>query len=120
MARTGFCEPGAERLSTTIDAIVDELVVEGSLMYRYSGQKDKEGAFLACSGWLVEALVHAGRLGEAEQRFTHFIAHANDVGLLTEEIDPPSGELLGNMPQALTHLALIGAATALDSALHDD
>lgn len=114
VARTGFCEPGDPRLSTTIDAIVEELVVAGSLVYRYSGQQDKEGAFLACSCWLVEALVHAGRVQEAERRFTEFVAHANDLGLLTEEIDPASGELLGNMPQALTHLAVIGAATALD------
>lgn len=120
MARTGFCEPGDPRLSTTIDAIVEELVVEGSLVYRYSGQQDEEGAFLACSCWLVEALVHAERVQEAEQRFSEFVDHANDVGLLTEEIDPSSGELRGNMPQALTHLAVIGAATALDSALDDD
>ncbi len=120
MARTGFCEPRDTRLSTTIDAIVAELAAEGSLLYRYSGQQDKEGAFLACSCWLVEALVHAGRIQEADQRFTEFVEHANDLGLLTEEIDPQSGELLGNMPQALTHLAVIGAATTLNSALEDD
>jgi GH15 family glucan-1,4-alpha-glucosidase len=117
MARTGFSPPGDERLSTTIDAIVSELTVAGSLVYRYSGQQDHEGAFMACSCWLVEALVHVGRVPEAEQRFTEFIQHANDVGLLTEEIDPPTGELRGNVPQALTHLAVIGAATTLDSAL---
>jgi GH15 family glucan-1,4-alpha-glucosidase len=117
MARTGFCEPGDPRLSATIDAITDELLVDGSLVYRYSGQQDKEGAFLACSCWLVEALVHTGRVKEAQQRFTAFIEHANNVGLLTEEIDPPTRELRGNIPQALTHLAVIGAATALNSAL---
>ncbi len=120
IARTGFCCPGDPRLSTTVDAIVDELTVPGSLVYRYSGQQDQEGAFLACSCWLVEALVHAGRVPEAEQRFTEFIEHANDVGLLTEEIDPSTGELLGNLPQALTHLAVIGAATALSRALDGD
>lgn len=117
MARTGFCQPGDRRLSTTIDAIAAELVVDGSLVYRYSGQEDQEGAFLACSCWLVEALIHADRVPEAEQRFTEFIDHANDLGLLTEEIDPPTGDLLGNFPQALTHLAVIGAATSLNTAL---
>lgn len=117
MARTGFCQPGDSRLSTTIDAIVDELLVGESLIYRYSGQRDAEGAFLACSCWLVEALVHVGRLDEAERRFADFVTHANDLGLLTEEIDPATGELLGNIPQALSHLALIGAATSLDAAL---
>lgn len=117
MARTGFCAPGDARLSSTIDAIVDELLVQDSLVYRYSGQQDQEGVFLACSCWLVEALVHVGRVPEAERRFNLFIEHANDVGLLTEELDPPTGELRGNLPQALTHLALIGAAISLNSAL---
>jgi GH15 family glucan-1,4-alpha-glucosidase len=117
MARTGFAEPGDGRLSTTVDAIVAELAVPGSLVYRYSGQHEKEGAFLACSCWLVEALVHIGRVHEAEQRFTEFVDHANDVGLLTEEIHPGTGELLGNLPQALSHLAVIGAAITLSAAL---
>ncbi len=117
MARTGFAQPGDERLSSTIDAVLEELVVADSLVYRYSGQQEKEGAFLACSCWLVEALVHVGRVTEAEARFSEFVTHANDVDLFTEEIDPASGELLGNLPQALTHLAVIGAATALSSAL---
>ena len=117
MARTGFCEPGDPRLSSTIDAILDELAVGETLVYRYSGQQDQEGAFLACSCWLVEALVHCGRLAAAQPRFTAFLEHANDVGLFSEEIDPATGELLGNLPQALTHLAVIGAATSLDAAL---
>jgi GH15 family glucan-1,4-alpha-glucosidase len=120
MARTGFSAPGDERLSRTIDAIIDELVVAGSLVYRYSGQQDAEGAFLACSCWLVEALVHVGRVEEAKARFNEFITYASDLDLLTEEIDPASGELLGNLPQALTHLAVIGAATALSTALDED
>jgi GH15 family glucan-1,4-alpha-glucosidase len=116
MARTGFSPPNDERLNSTIDAIISELCVDGSLVYRYSGQQDQEGAFLACSCWLVEALVHVGRIEEAEQRFDDFIGHVNDVGLLSEEFDPATSELRGNLPQALTHLAIIGAATALNSA----
>lgn len=117
MARFGFCAPGDPRLSATIDAIVAELGAQHALLYRYSGQQAQEGAFLACSCWLVEALVHVGRTAEAEQWFTTFVEHTNDVGLLTEEIEPASGDLLGNLPQALTHLAVINAATSLDAAL---
>jgi GH15 family glucan-1,4-alpha-glucosidase len=117
MARFGFGESDDRRMSTTIDAIIAELLVDDGLVYRYSGQQEKEGAFLACSCWLVEALVHVGRVAEAERIFTAFLTHANDLGLLTEEVDPPSGQLLGNLPQALTHLALIAAATTLDAAL---
>ncbi len=117
MARFGYSPPEDPRLGTTIDAIQAELGAGGALLYRYSGQQDQEGAFLACSCWLVEALVQVGRTSEAERLFHQFVVHANEVGLLTEEIDPASGELLGNLPQALTHLALILAATTLDAAL---
>lgn len=86
---------------------------------RYSGQQNQEGAFLACSCWLVEALVHADRVAEAETVFERFVLQATDVGLLSEEIDPGSGELLGNVPHALTHLAVIGAALALDATSGD-
>jgi GH15 family glucan-1,4-alpha-glucosidase len=117
MARFGYSEPGDQRLSTTIDAIIAELGAADGLVYRYSGQQHQEGAFLACSCWLVEALVHAGRTHEAKRLFNQFVSHANDAGLLSEEIDPASGDLLGNIPQALTHLALINAATTLHAAL---
>jgi GH15 family glucan-1,4-alpha-glucosidase len=119
MARFGYREPEDRRLSTTIDAITTELGAGDALLYRYSGQQAKEGAFLACSCWLVEALVHVGRIREAEQLFTEFVTHTNDVGLLSEEINPATGDLLGNLPQALSHLAVINAATTLNSALDD-
>jgi len=136
-ARTGYCSGEDPRLSTTIDAIQIELgaamsagstVKEPSapagetaasvspLLYRYSGQRDQEGAFVACSCWLVEALAHAGRLEEASAWFALLVDLANDVGLYSEEIDPASGDLIGNMPQTLSHLAIIGAATALTAA----
>jgi GH15 family glucan-1,4-alpha-glucosidase len=117
IARFGYSESRDRRLSTTIDAVTAELGAGDGLLYRYSGQQDKEGAFLACSCWLVEALVHAGRTPEAERLFHQFATHVNDTGLLSEEIDPASGDLLGNLPQALSHLALINAATTLDAAL---
>jgi GH15 family glucan-1,4-alpha-glucosidase len=112
-ARTRFCSSDDSMLHSTVDAIRSELTAEGSLLFRYSGMRGKEGAFLACSFWLVEALVHVGRRQEAEELLTGLVRHANDVGLYSEEIDPSSHELLGNIPQALTHLAMIGAATAL-------
>jgi len=112
-ARTGFLAGDDPRLSSTIDAIRAELGVKGPLLYRYSGMARQEGAFLACTFWLIEALAHAGRLDEAAGLLDEVIAYA---GLYTEEVDPKTGELRGNLPQALTHLALIGAATALAEA----
>jgi GH15 family glucan-1,4-alpha-glucosidase len=116
VARTGFCSADDPRLHRTIEAIRRELSAGGPLLYRYSGMAEKEGAFLACTFWLVEALVHAGRLDEAGALMDAAVEQANDVGLLSEEIDPASRELLGNMPQALSHLALINAAIRFTAA----
>ncbi len=111
-ARVGYLERGDPRLTGTIAALRAELG-RGALLYRYSGMQEREGAFLACSFWLVEALVRAGALEEARETMDELLGLANDVGLFAEEIDPDSHELLGNFPQALTHLALINAAYAL-------
>jgi len=119
-ARVGFLERQDPRLDATIDAIRRELGAGGPLLYRYSGQQEVEGAFLACSFWLVEALVHAGRVQEARATMDELLALANDVGLYSEEMDPASGEMLGNFPQALTHLALVNAASACASAEADE
>ncbi|PZH09024.1 glycoside hydrolase family 15 protein [Streptomyces sp. NTH33] len=116
-ARTGFCQGDDPRLHTTVEAVRAELGAQGPLLYRYSGQREKEGAFLACSFWLVEALTHAGRTDEAATLLDSLVALANDVGLYTEQVDPVGDELLGNLPQALTHLTLIGAADALTTAM---
>jgi GH15 family glucan-1,4-alpha-glucosidase len=115
-ARTGFWKGDDPRLSTTIDAVREELSAGGPLMYRYSGQRGKEGAFVACSFWVVEALAYAGRVDEAAEMLDGMLGYCSDLGLLSEELDPETGELLGNFPQALSHLALIGAATAVDRA----
>ncbi|HTX62255.1 MAG TPA: glycoside hydrolase family 15 protein, partial [Acidimicrobiales bacterium] len=109
-ARIGFDR--GERMRSTIDALRRELS-RGALMYRYTGMVEKEGAFLACSFWLVEALALTGQAEEAASLMTELCALANDVGLFSEEMDPATGAMLGNFPQALTHLALVNAAAAV-------
>ncbi len=111
-ARTGYLPAGDPRFGQTIDAIRGELA-DGALVYRYTGSRRQEGAFLACSFWLADALALAGRAGEARRVFLDAAARCSGLGLLSEEIDPASGELLGNMPQALSHLALLMAACEL-------
>jgi len=115
-ARCGFLERGHPRLQPTIDAIRTGLSAGGPLLYRYSGQEDVEGAFVACSFWLVSALVTAGRTDEARALMDELLALSNDVGLFAEQIDPRTGDFLGNFPQGLTHLALINSAIELDRA----
>jgi GH15 family glucan-1,4-alpha-glucosidase len=117
-ALMGYRPPDARRVDRTLDALRDGLGV-GSLLYRYHGDdglQGSEGAFTACSFWLVEALVRRGRLEEAEQLMDELLTLANDVGLYAEEIDPGSGEFLGNFPQGLVHLALVNAAVAFREA----
>jgi len=109
------------RWTSTLDAIGEELVSD-SLVYRYDveaspdGLRGHEGTFSMCSFWYVEALTRAGRLDEARLAFEKMLTYANHVGLYSEEIGP-TGELLGNFPQAFTHIALISAAYNLDRAL---
>ncbi|MFL6240250.1 MAG: glycoside hydrolase family 15 protein [Actinomycetes bacterium] len=97
------------RLASTIDAICTELG-RGPLLYRYTGMIGKEGAFVACSFWLVDALVRVGRLDDARDLMDELLKLTNDVGLLAEEMDPDDHSFLGNFPQGLSHLALINAA----------
>jgi GH15 family glucan-1,4-alpha-glucosidase len=116
-ARTGLCAGDDPQLHGTIDALRAELSAGGPLLYRYSGMREEEGAFVACSFWLVEALCIAGRLDEARCLMEELVELGNDVGLLSEQVDPESRRLLGNLPQALSHLALINAATTYEEAL---
>jgi GH15 family glucan-1,4-alpha-glucosidase len=105
-----------ERMRGTVAAIREELDAGGGLLYRYrrsDGLPGKEGAFLCCSFWLVECLARQGELTEARAVFDTALSTANDVGLFSEQVDPQTGELLGNFPQGLTHLSHISAAVAL-------
>jgi GH15 family glucan-1,4-alpha-glucosidase len=116
-----FIAPTDPRWISTLDAVGDELVSD-SLVYRYNieaspdGLAGEEGTFSMCSFWYVEALTRAGRVDEARLAFEKMLTYANHLGLYSEEIGP-TGEQLGNFPQAFTHLALISAAYNLDRAL---
>ncbi|QNE45571.1 glycoside hydrolase family 15 protein [Glaciihabitans sp. INWT7] len=102
-----------ERMSSTIDAIDSELG-RGALVYRYSGMQREEGTFVACAFWVAGALACVGRLDEARARMGELVALGNDVGLYAEMMDAESHEFLGNLPQGLSHLALINAAITIE------
>ena len=114
-----FISPTDPRWLSTM-AAVEEQLSEGGLVYRYGsgmdGLEGDEGTFTACSFWLIECLARSGQVAKAELMFDNVLGYANHLGLFSEELSR-SGEQLGNFPQALTHLALISAATALDRKL---
>jgi GH15 family glucan-1,4-alpha-glucosidase len=112
--RQGY--PECERLDRTVDAIRERLSAGPGLLYRTSQHVGQEGAFVACSFWVVEALARLGRVDDACEAMEQVLPYANDLGLFSEEIDPSSGELLGNFPQGLSHLALVNAAGAVQDA----
>jgi GH15 family glucan-1,4-alpha-glucosidase len=122
MPIVGFLPATDPRVLATIDAIEERLTDERGLVYRYEsggrvdGMPGREGAFVLCTFWLAQALALADRPGRARHVFERAIAHLNDVGLLAEEVDPDSGELLGNFPQAFRHIGLVNAASAISEA----
>jgi GH15 family glucan-1,4-alpha-glucosidase len=123
MPLVGFLPATDERMKSTIDAIADDLTEDG-LVLRYrneeglnaDGLSGEEGTFVICSFWLVSCLAQAGELERAEKLFDGLVGYANDLGLLAEEIDTKNGELLGNFPQAFSHIGLITAAWQIDQA----
>jgi alpha,alpha-trehalase len=123
MPLLGFLPADDERMRSTIDAIGHDLTEDG-LVLRYrneeglnaDGLEGEEGTFVICSFWLVSCLAKAGELERAEALFDQLAGYANDLGLLAEEIDTANDELLGNFPQAFSHIGLITAAWEIDMA----
>jgi GH15 family glucan-1,4-alpha-glucosidase len=123
MPLVGFLPATDERMRSTIEAIARDLTEDG-LVLRYrnvagmnaDGLTGEEGTFVICSFWLVSCLAKAGEVERAERLFDQLVGYANDVGLLAEEIDAANDELLGNFPQAFSHIGLITAAYQVDKA----
>jgi GH15 family glucan-1,4-alpha-glucosidase len=112
----GFLPTDDPRVLSTIDAIAERLTDERGLVYRYradDGLEGQEGTFLLCTFWLAEALAATGQPERAREVFERAVVFVNDVGLLAEEVDPVTGELLGNFPQAFSHIGLVNAAWAI-------
>jgi GH15 family glucan-1,4-alpha-glucosidase len=108
---------GSARVASTVEEIRRRLGAGGSLVYRYledDGLPGDEAAFLPCAFWMVQALAEVGRVEEARARFDDLLSRSGPLGLFGEEMDPATGEHLGNYPQALTHSALLQAALALE------
>ena len=119
IALVGFLPADEPRVLATINAIEERLTDERGLVYRYrshDGLEGEEGTFLLCTFWLAQALAKAGQPARARAVFERAAAFVNDVGLLAEEVDPVSGELLGNFPQAFSHIGLVNAAWAISEA----
>jgi len=124
MPIVGFLPATDPRMLATIDAIATRLTDERGLVYRYriqggvDGLAGEEGTFLLCTFWLAEALALAGQAERARQVFDRAARYCNDLGLLAEEVDPATGELLGNFPQAFSHIGLVNAAWAISEAVN--
>jgi GH15 family glucan-1,4-alpha-glucosidase len=118
MPLVGFLPARDPKMTSTIQRIREELS-EDDLVYRYKvddGQLGKEGAFTVCSFWMVDCLTRLGKLREAEGLLNQLTKRSNHLGLYSEEIDPKTGEALGNFPQAYTHMGLITASVHLEEA----
>jgi GH15 family glucan-1,4-alpha-glucosidase len=115
----GFLPASDPRVQGTLRAIEQKLLIDGEFVLRYEpddpsdGLPPGEGAFLACSFWLVDNFILQGRYGDAQRLFERLLSRCNDVGLLAEEFDPVTGRMLGNFPQAYSHVGLINCALNL-------
>jgi alpha,alpha-trehalase len=119
MPIVGFIPPDDPRMLATIKAIEERLTDDHGLVFRYKAQdglEGEEGTFLLCTFWLAQALALAGEVERGRAVFERAIGYANDLGLLAEEVDPNTKELLGNFPQAFSHIGLVNAAWAISQA----
>jgi GH15 family glucan-1,4-alpha-glucosidase len=119
LAITGFLPGDDPRMKATIDATAERLTDERGLVYRYRAQdglEGEEGTFLLCTFWLAQAQALAGEVDQARQTFERAVAYVNDVGLLAEEVDVGGEEMIGNYPQAFSHIGLVNAAWAITEA----
>jgi alpha,alpha-trehalase len=120
----GFLPPDDPRVVATVEAVADRLTDARGLVFRYrtesgrnaDGLAGEEGTFLLCTFWLAQALAAAGQVARARTVFERAARYVNDVGLLAEEVDPATGDLLGNFPQAFSHIGLVNAAWAIAQA----
>jgi GH15 family glucan-1,4-alpha-glucosidase len=125
MPQVGFLPADDDRVVATVEAVQEELMIDGFVM-RYlnstgvDGLPGSEGAFLPCTLWLADCLAMMGRAEEAREVFTRVITLANDVGLISEEYDPAEGRLVGNFPQAFTHVGIINTAQRLAATRQPD
>lgn len=116
LAIEGFLPADDHRMLATMEAIDRDLTDQHGMVYRYRGDdglEGEEGTFVLCTFWLAHSLALAGKVDRAIEVFERAIRFANDVGLLAEEVDPHTGELLGNFPQAFSHIGLVNAAQAI-------
>jgi len=115
MVITGFLPVNDPRMLATVEKIATELAAPCGLLYRYRDDDPEgtEGVFIICTYWLVQCLAAAGQAERATELFERATAYTNDLGLLSEEADPATGELMGNFPQAFSHVGLVNAAWAL-------
>lgn len=116
LSTINFIRGDDPRMLSTIDATLEHLVVDG-LCYRYidapEGVTGKEGSFVVCTTWLINALMRAGRTGEAHRMFQNLLARASPLGLYAEEIQPATGTHMGNFPQSFSQIGIINAAVSL-------
>ncbi len=119
MPMVGFLPASHPQMRATIDAIAERLTDARGLVYRYrapDGLAGEEGTFLLCTFWLAQALALTGDVARARRTFETAAGFVNDVGLIAEEVDPKTGELIGNFPQAFSHIGLVNAAWAIAQA----
>lgn len=122
MPAVGFIDGADPKMQSTIHVLQEHLGRRDGLLRRYTsddGLPGEEGAFLIGSFWLVDALCHAGEIDKARELLDTLCGHANHLGLFAEEMDPETGEFLGNFPQAYTHIGLINSAMLLTNAMRE-